>query len=429
MKKKILMFGLLMTLAIAFVGCVPSTSSTTSTTAEETTAGYTLTTITATPLVNSIPDECSSIDIVDGWIPVWCDEFNYTGGVDTSKWSVVVGGGGFGNNELQFYTDRPENIYVANGNLTITALNDSYYDSNSHSTYQYTSAKIWTANTQNWKYGKFEMRAKIPYGRGTWPAFWMMPQDSRYGGWPDSGEIDIMEHVGYDMNNILGTIHTDRFNGSNGRGGSASILEDRGLVPTIDVVNTYHTYGVIWDETSITWYFDGLPYASEGYDPYLNGTTEYKTTVDWPFDKEFYVILNLAIGGNWGGAQGIDETIFPTSLIVDYVRVYQQDYITGDSENPSIPSYPSVLQKDDTSAYLTWRASTDDKKVAQYIVFVNGERYLSKLFYETPFVINPFTVNGVLIKGLIPNYDNLITVYAVDYVGHVSLPMQTIITT
>jgi len=408
MIKKIIVIGLIITLAVVFVGC-DSLNTTTLTTTSPT--NITNTTTSATPLTDLIPEECTSIDITDGWVPVWCDEFNYTGGVDTTKWSVVTGGGGFGNQEAQYYTNRTENLYVDGENLKITALKESYGSS------QYTSAKIWTVNTESWKYGKFEMRAKIPFGRGTWPAFWMMPQTSRYGGWPNSGEIDIMEHVGYDLNNILGTIHTERFNGSNGRGGSASILETQGLVPTIDVVNEFHTYGIIWDETSIRWYFDGYQYASVGYNTNLAGTVLYDTTVDWPFDQRFYLILNLAIGGTWGGAQGIDDTIFPTTYTIDYVRVFQQDYESQDTQSPTTPTNPRVLRKSEGTAYLTWQASTDDMKVARYYVYVNGI-----LQDKTP-------VNGILLTGLTLDSDNMIIIIAEDYVGNLSDALETIITT
>ncbi|MDD3478459.1 MAG: glycoside hydrolase family 16 protein, partial [Candidatus Izemoplasmatales bacterium] len=269
MNKRILVMGILLTFLFLLVGC--DTQTTTTTTSSETTTTTTsgvsvVTSNTAVALADSIPSDCAITTVEDGWVPVWCDEFQYTGGVDLSKWSVVVGGGGFGNNELQYYTNRQENLYVDGEYLNITALMENYGG------YNYTSAKIWTTNTETWKYGKFEMRAKLPAGRGTWPAFWMMPASSKYGGWPDSGEIDIMEHVGYDMNVVHGTIHTDRFNGSNGRGGSTSILLTEGLVTSIDVANEFHTYGIEWDETSITWFYDGLAFASVGYDPELSGT-------------------------------------------------------------------------------------------------------------------------------------------------------------
>jgi len=423
--KKIIAFGVLFLFVFAFSGCELSstttttttsqtsedTTTTTTTTATTTTSTSTISSNTAIPLVNQIPEECSSIAVEDGWVPVWCDEFTYTGGIDTTKWSYQTGGGGFGNNEAQYYTSRQDNLYVDGEYLNIIARHESYNG------YNYTSSKIWTVNTENWRYGKFEMRAKIPFGRGTWPAFWMMPQVSKYGGWPKSGEIDIMEHVGYDMNEVYGTIHTERFNGSNGRGGNASLLVTQGLIPVIDVANEFHTYGIIWDETSISWYFDGYKFAEEGYDPYLSQSVLYDTTVDWPFDQYFYLILNLAIGGNWGGAQGIDDTIFPATYTIDYVRVYQQDLLSDDSQTPTSPTSPHIAYQNGTTAYLIWTPSEDDNRIARYYVYVNGA--LSK----------KTTVPGVQLNGLRADDVNMIVIIAEDYAGNLSNPLETAIVT
>ena len=403
------------------------TTATATTTTETTTIGTTTTgtTATVTALIDTIPEECSTIDIVDGWVPVWCDEFEAeTPGtiIDTSKWSFQTGGGGFGNQELQYYTGADhDNIAIVDGSLVITALKETYGSNN------YTSSKIWTQATENWKYGKFEMRAKLPRGRGTWPAFWMMPSASKYGGWPDSGEIDIMEHVGYNMNTVLGTLHTDRFNGSNGRGGSTTSLITSGEITSINVADEFHTYGVIWTEEKFEWYFDGMLFGSVEFDPaeytpYTYDTINqifvfYDETVDWPFNQPFYLILNLAIGGTWGGAQGVDDTIFPTSLTVDYVRVFQQDKLYGDTENPGMISHVRVIKQADRNIFLVWNPSTDDKGIKQYYVYVNG-------------VLNKkTTVSGVLISNLRLDYDNLITIIAEDYAGHWSDPYETIITT
>ncbi|MCK7485877.1 MAG: glycoside hydrolase family 16 protein [Bacillus subtilis] len=357
MFKKILILTTLSLAMGAIVGCGLVTETTTGSTTEsttqstepttsETTTGATSTetstdltttgtttgaTTTRTSLIDLIPEECSDIAIVDGWIPTWCDEFEAslpTTIIDPTKWTYHTGGGGFGNQELQYYKNAdPDNIAIRDGALVITALKEVY------STNNYTSTKLWTQATTSFKYGKIEMRAKLPFGRGTWPAFWMMPKTSKYGGWPDSGEIDIMEHVGYDMNTVLGTVHTERFSGTNGRGGSTDSLIPN-TVASIDVANTYHTYGIIWNEERIEWYFDGYLFGSVEADEKWGNGYSADTSVDWPFDQSFYIILNLAIGGTWGGAQGVDDSIFPATLTVDYVRVYQQDYVTGDAESP-----------------------------------------------------------------------------------------------
>lgn len=406
-----LMIILLTVMTLLVTYACDNTTTTIEMTSSSTTTTSSTSTVSTTKLIDLIPSECSSIEIVDGWVPTWCDEFKYVGGVNPEKWLHHNGGGGFGNNEVQYYTDRTQNTYVDGEYLTITALKESY------SGYEYTSSKIWTNGLEDWKYGKFEMRAKLPSGRGTWPAFWMMPSLSSYGGWPDSGEIDIMEHVGYNPNVVLGNTHTHRFNGTNGRGASTNSLIMDGTFTSIDVLNQFHTYAVIWTETKIEWFFDGISYGSMGYNPKVSSSYLYPTSVDWPFDKNFYLILNLAIGGDWGGAMGIDNTIFPTEFVIDYVRVYQQDYISDDTSSPSKPTVPEVLSLVDRTAYLTWKASTDDNAIKRYAVYVNN-------------VLKTYTsVNGVQIIGLKAASDNFIKIIAEDYAGNLSEPLETVITT
>ena len=234
--------------------------------------------------------------------PVWQDEFDYTGLPATAKWGYDVGGHGWGNNELQFYTERLENAKVENGNLVITAIKENYQGKN------YTSARLISKNKGDWLYGRIEVRAKLPTGRGTWPAIWMLPTDWAYGGWPNSGEIDIMEHVGYDVNNVLFSIHTKNYNHSIGTQRSGSLH-----IPT--ATTEFHLYRVDWTPYAVRGYFDNQLVFT-----FVNDGKGYAT---WPFDKKFHILLNLAVGGNWGGAQGVDETIWPKSLEIDYVRVYK----------------------------------------------------------------------------------------------------------
>ncbi|MGB0431039.1 MAG: family 16 glycosylhydrolase, partial [Bacteroidia bacterium] len=233
---------------------------------------------------------------------VWADEFDYEGRPDAKLWGYDIGGDGWGNNEEQFYTNRLENAFVKDGHLTIRALKETYQNRS------YTSARLVTKNKGDWKYGRFEIKAKMPSGKGTWPAIWLLPTDWEYGGWPASGEIDIMEHVGYDMHNIHGTVHTSAYNHLNGtqRGGSKKLSA---------VDEQFHVYAIEWTETQIDWFIDGVKYYT-----FTKEADSYKV---WPFDKRFHLILNIAIGGNWGGVEGIDNTIFPTEMVIDYVRVYQ----------------------------------------------------------------------------------------------------------
>lgn len=234
--------------------------------------------------------------------PAWSDEFEYTGAPDPNKWGYDIGGSGWGNNEAEYYTNSTNNAKVENGKLTITARKESIGGK------EYTSARLLTKGKGDFLYGRIEVKAKLPTGRGTWPAIWMLPTDWAYGDWPKSGEVDIMEHVGYDPNNVLSSIHTQAYNHSIGtqKSGGQNI-------PT--AMTDFHKYRVDWTPYAMRFYYDDaliFTFVNEG-----------KGYASWPFDKRFHLLLNLAIGGNWGGAQGIDNNIFPTAMEVDYVRVYK----------------------------------------------------------------------------------------------------------
>lgn len=239
---------------------------------------------------------------------VWSDEFNGAGVPDSTKWSYDIGDGcpdlcGWGNNELEYYTDRPVNARRENGNLIIEARKESYRGRD------YTSARLLTRGKKAWKYGRFEVRAKLPSGRGTWPALWMLPENWEYGGWPASGEIDIMEHVGHEPARVYATVHTDAFNHIDGTQNTDTLR-----VP--DAESAFHEYAIEWTPDEIRWYLD-----DELYSRFEN---QHKTFKEWPFDQPFHLILNMAVGGNWGGAKGVDDTIWPQQMLVDYVRVYKK---------------------------------------------------------------------------------------------------------
>lgn len=231
--------------------------------------------------------------------PAWTDEFDNNGSPDQLKWGYDIGGNGWGNNELQYYTNGL-NAAVSNGVLKIIAKKEAY------SGKEYTSARMITKNKADWQYGRIEAKAKLPKGRGTWPAIWMLPTENVYGSWPNSGEIDIMEHVGYDLNNVHFTLHAAAFYGSAGKGGSKNIS---------GATDDFHLYRVDWAPYGIRGYFD-----NEKIFEYLNPGTGFNT---WPYDRKFHLLLNIAIGGTWGGAQGVDDTIFPATMEVDYIRVYK----------------------------------------------------------------------------------------------------------
>lgn len=237
-----------------------------------------------------------------GWRLVWADEFDGTGLPDATRWGYEVGY--VRNNELQYYTQgRLENARRENGQLILEARRDGW---NGH---DITSASIITKGKKSFLYGRIEVRAKLPTGRGTWPAFWMLGTDIDQVGWPACGEIDIMEYVGYEPTTIYGTVHTPYYyHGSPAgpRGGNTQASS-----PWSD----YHLYAIEWFPDRIDFFVDSVKYFTF----YNEGTS-----AKWPFSKPHYLLLNLAIGGSWGGAQGVDLTLFPHRVFVDYVRVYER---------------------------------------------------------------------------------------------------------
>jgi beta-glucanase (GH16 family) len=239
---------------------------------------------------------------------VWSDEFDGGGVPDSIKWNYDLGDGcpdncGWGNNEWQYYTKDSKNVRIEDGKLIIEAHKDSLGGK------PFTSAKIVSRHKGDWLYGRFEVSARLPKGKGTWPAIWMLPTDWKYGGWPASGEIDIMEHVGYDPGVIHGTIHTEAYNHIRG-------TQKEGIIPVPDAQDAFHVYAVDWRENKMDFYIDEKLYHSVTRDPADDFT-------GWPFDQRFYLIMNIAVGGNWGGAQGVDLDIWPQRMEIDYVRVYQ----------------------------------------------------------------------------------------------------------
>lgn len=239
---------------------------------------------------------------------VWADEFEQEGAPDAARWVYDLGDGcpdvcGWGNNELQYYTQRPENVRIEDGKLIIEAHREPYEGK------EYTSTRLVSREKGDWKYGYIEARAKLPQGTGTWPAIWMLPTDWQYGGWPASGEIDIMEHVGYNQGMVHGTVHTEAFNHRIGTQKGDSIM-----VPNVH--EQFHVYAIDWSPEKIDFMVDGTVYNT-----FTNEDTGHEA---WPFDQPFHLLLNLAVGGNWGGAKGVDEEIWPQHMEIDYVRVYEQ---------------------------------------------------------------------------------------------------------
>ena len=228
---------------------------------------------------------------------VWADEFNEQA-IDTSTWKFV---GGPSNDNVQYYTNRDKNAKIAGDNLQIIALKESYAG------YNYTSSMLVTKNVIDWRYGRIEASIKLPSSRGFVPAFWLLPADDRYGWWPSSGEIDIMEHPTNEIINIYGTVHTAAYNSFNGSGSRGSITQIN------DAESAYHVYAVEWTPDKIDFFVDDQKYFTFNND--------HSGTATWPFDQPFYLILNLAVGGDWPGNPD-NSTQFPQQMLVDYVRVY-----------------------------------------------------------------------------------------------------------
>ena len=249
-------------------------------------------------------EEIKNSPVTKGWTLKWSDEFNYEGLPDSSKWDYNVGGHGWGNNEKQFYTRADtNNASVKKGILSIIARKETKEKSD------YTSARLVTKNKAEFTYGRMEIRAKLPKGVGLWPAIWMLGADIEKTGWPKCGEIDIMEHVGYRPDIVLGTVHTEAFNHmKNTHKGNETAI--------IDPYNSFHTYAIEWDAHKIVFFLDEVKY--------FQFDNVHKTEAEWPFDKPFFFILNTAIGGDLGGKKGIDDTIFPAVFEIDYVRVFQK---------------------------------------------------------------------------------------------------------
>jgi len=244
---------------------------------------------------------CTSTKGHSGKKLIWSDEFNREGLPDSSKWNYDEGGDGYGNNEAQFYTkNRLENARMENGNLVIEAKKENREKS------KYTSARLLTKGKFSFQYGTIEVRAKLPKGRGTWPAIWMMSE--KMNKWPDDGELDIMEHVGFNPGYVHASVHTKKYNHILGTQKTDTLLVK-------DASDTFHVYKADWTPEKIEVYIDDRKFFT-----YENKEKTYET---WPFDQPYFIILNLAVGGFWGGKEGIDDHIFPQKYYIDYVRVYQ----------------------------------------------------------------------------------------------------------
>ena len=258
------------------------------------------------PDLTTTPDNgYKSPDKREGWNLVWTDEFEQPE-VDTTKWNYEINGDGGGNNELQYYISSRANNYIRDGKLVIKAIEQNYKGK------FFTSTRLNSKFKGDWKYGRFDIRAKLPVQQGVWPAIWMLPSDWAYGTWPQSGEIDIMEIIGQKASTLHGTIHfgppwpNNKFSGQQYELKKGNFSDE------------FHEFSVEWEENKIRWYIDDTLYSTK--------TPADVTPNRWPFDQRFHMILNLAIGGNWPGPPD-ENTKFPKYMYVDYVRVYQKNEV------------------------------------------------------------------------------------------------------
>lgn len=238
------------------------------------------------------------------WQLAWQDEFEGEE-IDLSKWTFDLGGG-WGNGEDQYYTDRPENVRLEDGNLVIEARREDFEG------YRFTSARMKTQGLHAWTYGRIEARIRIPTGQGIWSAFWMLGSNISDRGWPACGEIDIIENVGRETYNIYHALQGPGYSGGENMGGSVRLASP----PSAD----FHVYAIEWEVDEIRWYLDG---------ELVDTVRAESVPGDWVYDHDFFILLNLAVGGYWSGAVD-DTTVFPQFMLVDYVRVYQSSPVKSE---------------------------------------------------------------------------------------------------
>jgi beta-glucanase (GH16 family) len=303
-----------------------------------------------------------------GWTLVWSDEFAQAenSAPDPAKWGYDIGGGGWGNNELQYYTDRTKNARIEGGQLVIEALAENFGGSD------YTSARLLTKNKASWTFGRIEARIKIPRGQGIWPAFWMLGTHIDAVGWPDCGEIDIMENIGSVPSKVHGTVHGPGYSGGSGIGGSYVLPGGAALA------DDFHVYAIEWQEDRIRWFIDGQQYFTLTPEDLPAGSA-------WVFNAPQFLILNVAVGGNW--PQNPDSsTVFPQRMTVDYVRVYEAD--AGSANLLANPGFESGglsgWTTDGPHVYVETGASHGGSRAMKVFGQFNGNINQSGAFQQLP---------------------------------------------
>lgn len=251
-----------------------------------------------------------SIETSKSWVLTWSDEFNGPDGAppDNSKWKLLTGGSGWGNNELQYYTAGSRNVRQENGNLVIEAFKEDFHGPDGVHR-NYTSARISTEGRFSQKYGRFEARIKVPSGKGVWPAFWLLGNDFSTAGWPICGEIDVMEHVGKEPTVIHGTVHGPGYSSTGSLTAAYNLVKGR-------FSDGFHLFAVEWEPQVIRFYVDDELFATKT-------AADIPTGKPWVYDHPFFILLNLAVGGQMPGNPDA-STAFPQRMLVDYVRVYER---------------------------------------------------------------------------------------------------------
>ncbi len=266
----------------------------------------------STPTPTASPTEAGTPEPTGPWVLFWSDEFDGGSGtlVDATKWVTETGGGGFGNNELQYYTNRAANASTNGaGSLAIQAIEEAYTGPDGV-TRSYTSARLNTKGKFEQKHGKFEARLKITRGQGVWPAFWMLGNDIDTVPWPRCGEIDIMENIGSVPDRVVGSLHGP------GYSGAAPLNASYSLPGGGAFADDFHVYAIEWEGSVIRWSVDGTLYQTRT-------PAELSASQEWVFEHPFFMIMNVAVGGNWPGSPDA-TTVFPQTMLVDYVRVYRR---------------------------------------------------------------------------------------------------------
>lgn len=292
----------------------------------------------------------------DGWVLVWSDEFDGAAGSgpDQTKWNFDIGGGGWGNNELQSYTSRTQNAFLdGDGNLVIRAIKENFTGTDRIAR-NYTSSRLLTRGKFTIKFGRIEARLKVPFGQGIWPAFWMLGNDIDTAGWPTCGEVDIMENIGREPAIAHSTLHGPGYSGASPLTGSFALPAGQRYA------DDFHIFAVEWEADEIRFFMDGNLY-------HTRKPSDIPAGRKWVYDHPFFMILNVAVGGNWPGSPD-DTTTFPQSMLVDYVRVYSDE--ARAALRPAITS--AIIKKKDVVV-------SGENFDRESVIMLNGEDQTTKL--------------------------------------------------